>query len=189
MLLDFKKQATGNIKAFLDEIDPIPTHPNDDNGDLYYGYISKGLLHLEDLLSGIKTPPNAKILDIGAGYCEMLLYIGHVLKSSNMHGIEVNQKYFTDTAPLLVKHRVPVTLYLCDYRKHDISSYDVIYSFSIAKKLPEKEEMYRYVLDNMKPGAIWIEALAPGLIDVIKKHKRSFDIFYSELETIALRAK
>jgi len=196
-LLEFKKS---NYQEFYNEVDKIPCSPATDNGDAYWGYVAKPEIDFDVVFEKIALPLNPKVVDLGAGFCENLLRLGYTLETNNLHAVESNTVYADQTQPLLLKHKLPITYYVGDYSRHDISSYDVIYSFCIAKRQPEYDAFNDYVLDNMKVGAYWLEVFAEeatpldrttvGTVSkAIARNQGQFDIMYSSDKVLLVRKK
>lgn len=181
------KRTQTKHPEYIKDVDLIITRPMYDNGEKYYGYISKQTVDLEEILKGVTVKEKPKVLDIGVGYGEMLLYLGHVLNTEDLHGVEINQEYYEKAKTLIEKHGVPIKIYHADYRDHAINQYDVIYSFSIAKGQPERGEMYKYVLENAKTGAIWIETLGIDLVKTINTHPRKTKLLYNKDNVIIIQ--
>lgn len=154
MLRDFKQN---NYIDFFNVMQSVQVNESQDNGELWYGYIPKNGVHFEDVFNGITVPENAKVVDLGCGFCESLLYLGSVLNTQDLHGVELNQQYFTDIQAITTALELPLTLYNQNYADHDISDYDVIYSYCPAKDINEYNAFNDYVLENMKVDAVWIE--------------------------------
>jgi len=151
MLHLFKKQ---NYISFFQDVDAIHAMPTD-NGDEWYGYIPKQY-PFEDIIEHL--PANAKVVDLGCGFCENLLYLGSLLENPELHGVEFNSDYYNDVSPLVTEHNLPITLHNENILNHDISSYDIIYTFCPAKTDTNYQAYTDYILQNMKDDAVWIEA-------------------------------
>ena len=189
MLKDFKKN---NYIDFFNEADMIPTN-HDDNGEGYYWYIPAIWVSFEEIFDDLDLPTNPKVVDIGAWYCDNLLYLGSILDNPQLHAVEVNEQYNTDMVWFIDTYSLPITLHQQDYSQHDISDYDIIYTFCIANRQPEYDEVNQYILNNMKQWSIWIEALQDNdiinwnVINSIENNDNSFEILYDNGTTVIVR--
>lgn len=159
-LKDFKNMSL--YKSFYEDVGKIPCNPATDNGDAYWGYITLPLVELDKVLADpdFVVANNPSIIDLGAGYCEMLLYLGYIFDTDNLTAVELNEDYALRAEQLIAQYELPINYSQGDYTTKDISQHDVIYSFCIAKRQPEYAQFNDFVLNNMKVGAIWIEMLA-----------------------------
>ncbi len=194
-LNEFKAQ---HYQSFYADVAPIRCSPTLDNGDAYYGYITSPQIDFHAIFANIPLPQNPKVVDLGAGFCENLLRLGHAVQSTDLHAVEMNATYAAQTQPLIALHNLPITYHVSDYAQHDISGYDLIYSFCIAKRQPEYRAFNEYVLNNMKVGAVWIEALAreskpenPSNVDsvyrAIELSDKSFEILFDDFARSVVR--
>ena len=188
MLVDFRQK---NFQNFFNAVRRFGVNYTLDNGSAYYGYIP--MTRIDFPSYDLPIAENAKIVDLGCGYCENLVYLGSTYNTSDLHGVEINPKYFNDVSEVISEFEMPITLYNESYNEHDISEYDVIYSFCIAQKNPEYTTFNQYVLDNMKEGAIWIEALSEhpdgfgSVVEAIENSENNFEILYHENKVIAVK--
>lgn len=157
--MSLKEFKENNYQEFFQAVDAIPCNPTGDNGSDWYGYIAKRDMDL-DVICPLIELNNPKIVDLGCGYCENLLYLGSYFNSTELHGVEMNQIYANDTHSLISEHNLQITLHESNILDHDISSYDLIYSFCPAMKNQKWAEVNSYILENMKTGAYWLEAHA-----------------------------
>lgn len=169
-------------------VDSIPRKPRIDNGLFWYGYIIDRNIDF-DFIKTISFPSKPKVIDLGCGYCETLLKLKDVIPNAEIYGVEMNDKYVEDMKFAIKEFNLPITLFHQNFLDHDISEYDVIYTFCPAQKTDEYIKYVNFILDNMKLGAIWIEALArdsapkdpsnrDGVIKLAQKHHNDFEVLY-----------
>ena len=194
-LKDFKKE---NYIDFYEEVDTIPCSPTTDNGSEWYGYITKQGLDLNEILDAIEIPDNPKIVDLGSGYCENLLYLSSYFGSQDNHAVEMNTTYNEYMTTAIPQYNLPITLHEENFLEHDISTYDVVYSFSPAMTTENYAAYTDYVLENMKVGAIWVEVLShePNPIEwdtketvqkAISRYGGVVDVLYEDGTVIVLQ--
>lgn len=148
-----------NYQDFFQDVATIGCLPSEDNAPDWYGYITKQDVDLGNILSTLELPENPLVVDLGCGYCESLLYLGSILNNPTLHGVEMNETYIEHMTPRIVQYNLPITLHEGNFLNHDISLYDIVYSFCPAMTTENYIAYTDYILENMKVGAIWIEML------------------------------
>lgn len=161
--MSLKEFKENNYQEFFQAVDAIPCNPTGDNGDDWFGYIAKRDMDLDAICQLIDLN-NPKIVDLGCGYCENLLYLGSYFDSPELHGIEMNSKYIGDMESLIATHGLDINIHSGNVLSQDISGYDLLYSFCPAQSTSKYNEFNSYVLNNMKVGAYWLEThnIMPG---------------------------
>ena len=162
-----------NHSPIREQVRQIQYHGND-NGEDFWGYVPKKHLPFP-LIRKLLKGKVSSIVDIGCGFCENLLMLGEHLKVVDLTGVEINQDYYNSTKAL----NLSINLFLGDYRSFDISRYDLIYSYEIAKTDRGMEEFFGYVDKNAKAGAFVLYAFSKQI-----KIKQTWKEIYRDKDCI-----
>jgi uncharacterized UPF0146 family protein len=130
------------------------------NNTYSYGYIENLRLNdgaiekIVDFLSN-KFSNKIKMCDLGIGFGKKIYQISHKLKERGfdveVHGVEINDKYFDTIMELKNEWEVDLILHKMDVMYFDISDFDFIYLFQPLKNI---KPLYEKICDNMKSGSI-----------------------------------
>lgn len=191
-LIEFKRD---NYQDFYTQVEAMPASPMTDNAPDYFGYVSNATKDISSVMELIDLE-NPKIVDLGAGFCEMLLFLKSFFPSCEAHAVEFNSNYVSDVSPLLVD--LGITMHESNILSHDISEYDFIHTFCPARSADKYIELNEYIRDNMKVGAYWLEThpfeAEPSDINSPTKlvyflSENDFDIIYNEGNLLLTRKK
>lgn len=127
------------------QVAPAPIYGDEE----FYGYEPLPARVFLDGLVELGDPAERSFLDLGCGIGTKLA-LAYELGWRNLYGIEVDVSYAQAARRLVPEAQIQVA----DARTADLSVYDVVYMFQLARDAQMRAGLERSVIERMKSGAV-----------------------------------